>query len=183
MPENDGAIETTTWGQVGIGSIVRDKRGRLHTIIAEVEGWLRLRSAHPVTDTSVRRPADDGPVDIYVPSESEATALLNEALGARHLKDIEGREFTIARRLNWRLEPVARKAKDLRDHIDMIHAVNVDDVLRKHKGTEVNPSNPGRRKAAIDELVEAHETMHDNPGDWPHAFPHMHTLEKIGDPS
>lgn len=173
-----GQIEPSTWGEVGIGNIVRDKRGRLHTIVNDAAGWVQLKSVRVGEVVAVRRPAPETPVDIYVPSEEECLVLLREDLGARMLFDIEERERSIAKALTWRVEPVANRAQALRDHLDMLHGINVDDVLRKNKGTEANPAPKGQRAAALKELRDLHDEAHSDHDLWPMAFPHVHTLDK-----
>lgn len=171
-----GAMQTITWGELKVGHIMRDERDLMHTVVNDLRGWVQLKSVRTGELSPRRRPAPDTPVDIYVPSEEECLVLLREDLGARMLRDVERREHTIARRLNWRLEPVANNAKALRDHLDMIHAVNVDDVLRKHSGTPVNPAPKGQKAAALAELRRLHDLTHEDPETWPMVFPHIHTL-------
>lgn len=171
-------IETTTWGRVEVGHIVRDKNDRIHTVVDERGNWLRLVACRTGADSTVIRPPGDQAVDIYVPTEEEAIDLLSADLGARYLRMIEDREHTIARASRWKMEVLPRKAIAIRDHLDMIHQVNVDDVVRKWRGTEANPAKPAQKKAALDELVRAHEEVHADPTTWPQSFPHIHTLEK-----
>ena len=167
-------MKPTTWGEVRIGDTVRDKEDRLWAVLDDHLGTLVLGSAHPRRETTMRRPDDDRPVDVYVPTETEAINLLDEELGARILVDIERREHTIARALNWQVSPVARKAVALRDHLDWLHGINVDDVLRKHTGTAANPSSPARKKATVEELAQLHDEAHADPDTWPHAMAHFH---------
>ncbi len=173
-----GAIQAITWGELAVGHVYRDEKDLFHWVVQDKQGWVQLKSIRTGELIPLRRPAPDTPVDIYVPSEEECLVLLDEHLGARLLRDIERREHTIARRLNWRMEPLPNNAKALQGHIDMIHAVNVDDVLRKWKGTEANPSDRKTKAAALAELRQAHDEMHADPDTWPMVFPHVHTLEK-----
>jgi hypothetical protein len=153
---------------------VVDKKGRLHTVTAihPAGALFELESAHPVKRTVVE--PGGGPVDTYVPSEEEALILLQDELGARLLFDIQDRERTLAGRAQFRVDPVKRTAVKLRDHIDWLHGVNVDDVLRRHQGTDVNPSTPKAKRASVEELAQAHDEMHDRPDIWPHSLPHHH---------
>jgi len=171
-----GEIVGAYWGRIRLGHIVRDAKDRLHTVIAETEdgSWVRLQAVKDGTTASLRRPPADKPVDIYVPSEEECLILLREDLGARLLRDIEEREHSIARALSWRVKPVANSALAQRDHIDMIHNINVDDVLRKNKGTEVNPASKAQKKASLEELRGLHDQAHEDPVLWPMRFPHTH---------
>lgn len=186
-PIERGRVEPTTWGEVGIGSIVRDKRDRFHTVVDEKAGWLQLSAVRTGEITAVRRPAPDVPVDIYVPSEDEALRLLHAELGAFFLRDIEDREHTVARTLRWRMDPMPPNATLLRDHLDMIHQINVNDVLRRHvkaledrkagKTKEAKKEAALRAEAAISELFAAHDEAHSDPQLWPMAFPHYHQKE------
>lgn len=167
-------MHSTTWGEVKIGDTVRDKEDRLWAVLDDHLGTLVLGSSHPRRESAMRRPADDRPVDIYIPTETEAINFLHEELGARVLREIELREHTIARALNWQLQPVPRKALKLRDHLAWFHGVIADDVLRKHDGTAANPSNPTRKKASVEELCQLHDETHADPDTWPHDMPHYH---------
>lgn len=173
-PRPHGHVVEVTWGEVKVGDTVLDKTDRMHFIEREDQQHLRLLSAHPSKESWMIRPPDDRPVRVYRPSEEEALILLQDELGARLLRDIEEREHTLARRLNIRVEPTPRRVQALRDHLLMLHAINVDDVQRQHKGTEANPSTPKVRKAKIDELCALHDEAHDDPDTWPHAIPHYH---------
>lgn len=173
-----GKMQPTTWGEIELGHIVRDQKDRLHTVIADdSDVTVTLRSAHPAKEVVMRRPPADRPVDIYVPSEEEALTLLGEVLGTRILRDIEEREHSIARALTMRLEPVPNKAQFLQNHLDMLHAINVDDVLRKNKGTEANPASRKTKADTLAELRDLHDEAHADPGLWPMAFTHVHTLD------
>lgn len=173
-----GTMERTTWGDVEVGHIVRDKNDRLWTVIEQKDGWLliqRENDAHVLETVGI--PKFDRLEDeawIYVPSDEEARDLAGAVLGGRLLRMVEEREHTLARALNWRVDPVPRKAVKLRDHIDWLHGVNVDDVLRRHDGTDANPSNPERKKASVEELCRAHDEMHADPDAWPHHYAHHH---------
>jgi hypothetical protein len=167
-----GQMEETVWRDVGIGNIVRDPDDRLWTILDEKTGWIKEQSVQ-TGETRVRiKPA--GEVWIYVPSESEARDLLDKELGARILRGIEDREHTIHRAAMFRVDPVKRAVNPLRDHIDWFHGVNVDDVWRRHNGTKANPSDKERKKASLDELVQAHDEFHADPDLWPHRMAHHH---------
>lgn len=170
-----GRMQRTTWGEVAVGHIVRDRNDRLWKVTKEGYGWVQLTRGDEVVP--MRKPDSINVVHIYVPSDEEALDLLDAVLGARKLRIIEEREHTIARQLNWRMEPVARNARTLRDHLDLVHQVPVDDVLRRWAGTEANPATPKTRKQALDELAEAHDYAHANPDHFPQPFPHVHTLE------
>lgn len=172
-----GKIEPSTWGEVTVGNVVQDKRARLHTVLNDAAGWVQLKAVRAGEIVAVRRPPPETPVNIYVPSEDECLVLLREDLGARLLFDIEERERSIAKALNWRVEPVANRAQALRDHLDMLHGINVDDVLRKHTGTKVNPAPKGQKAASLKELRDLHDEAHSDFDLWPMAFPHIHTLE------
>jgi hypothetical protein len=177
-------MQPTTWGAVDEGAIVRDKNDHLWivgpTSYDEVKEYVLLTPAHgrgePVLTT---RPPGDRPVDTYVATEEEAVLLVEKELGGRILRDIEEREHTIARALNWRVDPVKRSLVALRDHIDWLHGFSVDDVLRKGTGTKINPATPAKKRASIEELCEAHDEAHARPDLWPHVMPHHHA--KIGD--
>ncbi len=173
-----GEIQTITWGELTIGHIYRDEKDFFHWVVNDLQGWVQLKSIRTGELRPLRRPSPETPVDIYIPSEEECLILLDKELGARLLRDAEEREHSIARRLNWRVEPVAASAKAMRDHIDMLHGVKVDDVVRKWQGTEAHPSDRKTKAAALAELRQAHDEMHDDHGTWPMAFPHIHTLEK-----
>lgn len=168
-------IDETTWLTVEIGDIVRDKKDRLWWIRAAKDGELLLDNGRETR--RMERPPADHPVSIYEPTEAEAINLAISDLGGRYLKMIEEREHDIARRLTWLMEPPARTARSIRDHLDMVHAVPVDDVLRRWQGTEVNPSTKQTKAAALAELVEAHDYVHENPDQFPCPFPHVHNLE------
>jgi hypothetical protein len=170
-------IETRKWGPVEIGDIVRDKKDHLWWVreYRIIENDLLLDNGRE--QVRMNRPPADWPVDVYVPTEAEAVNLAIEALGGRMLKQIEEREHDLARRHTWRLEPVARRPAVIRDHLDMIHQVPVDDVLRRWQGTAVNPASKQTRKQALDELVEAHQYVHDHPEDFPSPLPHVHNLD------
>jgi hypothetical protein len=169
-----GHVEATTWGEVAVGHIVRDQKDRFWTVVDERDGWLRLLGARTGESSSIKRPAGDTPTWIYVPSESEMLNLVQEELGARIIRLIEEREHTISRQKVWRQDPIPRNAHALQNHLDMLHGVNVDDVLRKWRGTEVKPSGPGAKKKALDELCELHDETHSDPHLWPAPWPHHH---------
>lgn len=171
-----GQVEEVPWSDVGVGTIVRGKGDRMHTITREEQGWIELKAVKDQQRAVIKKPTT-GAVWAYVPSEDEALVLLNEHLGARLLRDIEDREHSIARALNWRMEPLPRKALVLQNHLDMIHAIKVDDVLRRWKGTDANPATRQTRAQKLDELVRLHEEAHTDHELWPMAFPHVHTLE------
>lgn len=174
-PPAPGRVVPTTWGDVEIGNIVIDQKDRMHYVQKADSGWVQLKAVRTGEVAAVKRPLYTTAVRIYEPSEEECFAILNTELGAKFLmKDIEDREHTIARRLVWRMDPMKRDAKHLRDHLDMIHGVNVDDVLRKHDGTKVNPASRATKKAKLDELAELHDLVHDDPHAWPQSFPHHH---------
>lgn len=174
-------IATRTWGEVEIGDIVRDKEDHLW--------WVRgaWPTNHPegrlgiLVDNGTKKievyPLPATPVDIYVPTEAEAANLVIAELGGRVLKMIEEREHTIARAQTWRLQPLPAVATAIRDHLDMIHQVPVDDVLRRWQGTVANPATKKTRAEALAELREAHEWAHEHPDQFPQSFPHVHNLE------
>lgn len=177
-----GEIQSTTWREVGVGNIVRTPDLHMHSVVQEKQGWLLLerlgRKGEGLETTPIPKHKQlDEPVEIYVPSEEECLNLLEKELGARMLREIEDREQTLSRRLNWRVEPVAASAKAMQTHIDMIHGVNVDDVLRKWQGTDVNPASKEQKRKSLAELRQAHDEMHADPDLWPMPFPHIHTLE------
>ncbi len=173
-----GKMEPTTWGAIELGHIVQDQKGHLHTVIDDSsESTVTLRSAHPAKDVVMRRPAADRAVNIYVPSEEEALQLLSDILGTRVLLEIEEREHSIARALTMRLEPVPNKANFLQNHLDMLHGINVDDVLRKHRGTEANPASKKTRADTLAELRNLHDEAHADPDLWPMSYAHVHTLD------
>lgn len=93
----------------------------------------------------------------------------------RTLREIEDRERTVARAALFRVDPIPRKAVALRDHIDWLHGVNVDDVLRRHNGTPTSPASKEAKKASVEELCQAHDEMHERPDLWPHSLPHHHS--------
>jgi hypothetical protein len=172
-PVQQGEVQPTTWGEVAVGHIVRDKKFRMHTVVDERAGWLQLSAVRTGEVSTIRRPAPDTPVDIYVPSEQECLIALG-SLGPRYLRDVEDREYTKTRSLMWRLDPVARSAKALRDHLDMIHGdVKVEDVVYAHNTAREKKDSP-RAKAKLQELVDLHDEMHADPHLWPQAFPHHH---------
>lgn len=174
-PPARGRVIDTTWGEVEVGNVVIDKKDRMHYVQKADSGWVQLKAVLDGATAAVKRPLYTTTVRIYEPSEEEALTILETELGAKFLmRDIEQREHTIARQLLWRMDPMARNAKHLRDHLDLIHAVNVDDVLRKHDGTKVNPKNKSQKQAALDELATVHDLVHDDPHAWPMAFPHHH---------
>lgn len=164
----------TTWADVQIGDTVFDKKGKLWRVTAERDGWLRIDNGKAIHN--LRRPPDDHEVEMYRPTEQEAINLAIEELGGRILRMIGERERSIRRAQTWQVEPVTRKANAIRDHIDWFHACNVDDVLRRHDGTKANPSSTARKRAALAELVEAHDYLHDNPDAFPMNKPHVHVL-------
>jgi hypothetical protein len=182
-----GQIEPTTWGEVAIGHIVRDQKDRFHTVVDERDGWLLLKAARTEETTSVRRPAPDRPVDIYVPSEDEAFFVLQEGLGVVILRDIETREHTIRRIPSFRMDPMPANAAYLRDHLDMAHQLPVDNVLYRHdkavqdrkdtRDKERKAEAAERIKAAIQELFDAHDEAHSDTHLWPQAIPHHHAKE------
>ena len=171
-----GHVEHVDWSEVGFGSIVQGKGDRMHRITREEQGWIELTAVKDGQRAVIKKPTS-GTIGAYVPSEEEALILLNEELGARLLRDIEEREHTVARALNWRMEPVARNARALQNHLDMIHGIKVDDVLRRWQGTEANPASRQTRAQKLDELVRLHDEAHTDYDLWPHAFPHVHTLD------
>jgi len=172
-----GHVEEVSWSDVGLGTIVRGKGDRMHTITREEQGWIELKAVKDGQRAVIKKPTT-GTVWAYVPSEDEALIMLNEGLGARMLQDIEMREHSIARALNWRMEPVKRTAQVLQNHLDMIHGIKVDDVLRRWQGTQANPATKQTRKQKLDELANLHDEAHADPDLWPMAFPHVHTLEE-----
>lgn len=171
-----GHVEEVDWTDVGFGSIVRGKGDRMHTITREEQGWIELTAVKDGAVTKIKKPTT-GKVGAYVPSDEEALTLLNAELGARLLRDIEEREHSIARALNMRLEPVPNKANFLQNHLDMLHGINVDDVLRKHRGTEANPATKRTRAETLAELRNLHDEAHADPDLWPMAYAHVHTLD------
>lgn len=172
MEPQRGQIEPTTWREVHVGNIVRDKKDRFWTVVDEQTGWVKLQAAKDGDIKSMPKPA--GEVDIYVPSEFECLTWLREELGARGLREIEEREHTVARQLNWRLEPLPRSAVKIRDHIYMVHgSVYVDDLLGRFQRAK-ETGDKVRAKVQLDTLVEAHATMHEDPGTYPMAYPHHH---------
>jgi hypothetical protein len=170
-------IEQRTWGDVQLGDIVQDKNGRLHIVNGVYPNVILLSTRLDLHE--LKRPPDDRPVGIYYASEAEQADMAPEEMRHRMLRDIEERERTIARAALFRVDPIPRKAVALRDHIDWLHGVNVDDVLRRHNGTPVNPASKDAKKNAIEELCEAHDEMHLRPDLWPHSLPHHHA--RIGD--
>lgn len=182
-PPPRGSVEPTTWGAVGVGDIVVREDDFMFTIEAEKTGWLKAVSPRRDVEPWVfRRPVAHEVARVYVPTEEEAVELLGEILGARRLRDIERREHTLARALTWHMEPIAANAKTLRDHLDMIHEVKVDDVLRKYEYSPVGEKpkeKTARRKSALAELQEAHDVVHADPHNWPSHLPHYHApIEK-----
>lgn len=181
-----GEVVEVPWADVGFGSIVRGKGDRMHTITREEQGWIELKAVKDGQRVVIKKPTE-GTIFAYVPSEEEALILLNEELGARLLRDIEEREHSIARALNWKMEPCASTPQALRDHLDMIHNINVDDVFRRAQGgTEKEKKDmskegkAARRQRKIDALAELrnlHDEAHTDPSLWPMRFPHTHTLE------
>lgn len=187
-----GHVEPADWADVTLGHIVQDKKDRMHTVVGvSPDGSkVKLNACRTGEEVILSRPS--GAVNIYVPSESECKLLLLEELGARILRDIEDREHTIARSLLWRLDPVARTAKSLRDHMDMIHGeVYAEDQLYRHqKGVDLQKSAKARhdadgekegarlKKASLDMLAQMHDEMHADPHLHPMGFPHHHA--KIG---
>lgn len=169
-----GRVVDLTWGEVKVGDTVLDKTGRMHIVQVETRDEVLLLSAHPVGEVWINRPSAERAVQVYRPSEQEALVLLQDELGARLLRDIEEREHTLARRAHFRVDPIKRTATALRDHISWLHGFNVDDVWRKHAGTDANPSDKERKKASIEELCQAHDEAHERPDIWPHDIPHHH---------
>lgn len=177
-----GAIQPTTWGGVAVGHILRWDDDRFHTVMQDKSGWVQLQSVKTGELWPHRRPAPETPIDIYVPSDEEAIFLLHEGIGASVLRDIESREHSIARALTWQVEPVASTAVALRDHIDFMHAINVDDVLRQQQGTKANPVPKGQKAAKLQELRDLHDEAHNDPDLWPMSRAHSHHLNpKKGD--
>jgi hypothetical protein len=167
-------IEQRTWGDVQTGDIVRDLTGNLH-VATVTEGAPSVGLLSTKLEMRwIARPPDDRSVDVYVPTEGEAADLRHYDVRERMLRQIEERERTIARAALFRVDPTPRRAVALRDHIDWLHGVNVDDVLRRHSGTPVNPASKEAKKASIEELCEAHDEMHARPDLWPHSLPHHH---------
>lgn len=181
-----GGMQPSTWHDVEVGNVVRDRNGRLHTVSAIDSQYVTLTPAHgrgePVT---IVRPPDEREVEIYVPSEQEAINLLHEELGARVLRDIEEREHTIRRASSWKLEPCEPNVNALRDHIDMIHERNphVGTLLSRYNPSTKPTTKEGRaelkekRKQILQEMLDIHVELHQDPHIWPMAFPHTHTLE------
>jgi len=169
-----GHCETVTWGEVAVGHIIREADHRMHTVMQDKRGWVQLKAALDESLKAVKRPAADTPVEIYVPSEDECFQLLYAELGAFFLRDMEQREHTITRQLMWRLAPVSGSAKDLRDHIDLIHGgTYVENLLYSYQAG-VEKKDPPRKRAAIAELRKVHDELHSDPHMWPMAFPHHH---------
>lgn len=184
-----GAMQSSTWGEVGFGSIVQDKNGHLHRITEDDGRMVKLVAAHgrqPVA-VFIQRPAVDREVLVYVPSEQEAINLLHEELGARVLREIEEREHTIRRASSWELEPCEPNVNALRDHIDMIHGRNphVGTLLSRYNPSTKPTTKKGRaelkekRKQILQEMLDIHVELHQDPHIWPMAFPHTHTLEAL----
>lgn len=181
-----GHMEQIPWPHVDIGHVVRLDKDRMWTVTDRKQGWIKRRAVKD-GEIVVEKQPTSGMADIYVPSEDECVILLHDELGARLLRDIEEREHSIARALTWRMEPLASTPLDLRDHLDMIHNIPVDDVYRRAGGgTEAerkDKSKAGtaaRRQRKIDALAEMrslHDQAHDDPALWPMRFPHVHTLE------
>lgn len=172
-PAKLGHIESATWRDIHIGHIVRDKKDRLWTVIDEKTGFVKLQAVKDGVIRVQQKPA--GEVDIYVPSEDECKDLLVEGLGASLLRIIEEREHSLARALNWRLEPLTgRGVVKLRDHITMIHGgVYVEDLLGRWQRAK-EAGDKVRQKDQVDQLLDAHATMHDDPHGYPMAYPHHH---------
>lgn len=165
----------TTWGQVEVGQIVFDKNAKMWWVRSERPGQILLDDGLTEPMSTIR-PPDNRPVDIYEPTEQEAVNLAVEGLGGRVLRLIRERERTIRKAQTWQMEPVARRAVTLRDHIDWFHDANVDDVLRRWQGTAAKPSSAETKRIKLAELVEAHDAMHADPGIFPMTRPHVHTL-------
>lgn len=183
-----GHMQPNIWRDVGLGNVVRDKNGRLHTIVEDEGGYVTLAPAHGWgTRVSIPRPPDDRDVQVYVPSEQEALNLLHAELGARVLREIEEREHTIARASSWKLEPCEPNVNALRDHIDMIHGRNphVGTLLSRYNPSTKPTTKEGRaelkekRKQILQEMLDIHVELHQDPHIWPMAFPHTHTLEAL----
>ena len=183
-----GAMQPSTWGEVGVGNVVRDKNGHLHTVTGDTGWYVVLTPAHGRGEpVEIRRPDDDRQVDIYVPSEQEALNLLAEELGARVLRDIEEREATIARASSWKLEPCAANPQALRDHMDMVHGQtrHTDTLLSRYNPSTKPTTKEGRaelkakRAAILQEMLDIHVELHQDSHIWPMAFPHTHTLEAL----
>jgi hypothetical protein len=168
-------IEQRTWGDVQLGDIVQDKNSNLHFVITLYDNVVQLASTR-LTTAQITRPADDHPVNVYLPTGDEMSDMGAADMQYRTLRQIEERERTISQSSKFRVDPIPRRAVALRDHIDWLHGVNVDDVLRRHQGTAVNPSSKEAKKASIAELCEAHDEMHARPDLWPHSLPHHHAV-------
>lgn len=177
QPVERGRLEEAVWGDVAIGHVVQDKKFCLHTVVDEIDGWVKLKAVRTDAVASLQRPAAGTPVKIYVPSDAECLSLLSKSLGAATLRDIEERERTLSKSLLWRLDPVGRNAKALRDHIDMIHGgTSVEHFLYETQAATAKRDAP-RKKAAIDDMVAVHEEMHRDAHLWPQGFPHHHAKE------
>jgi hypothetical protein len=172
-------IQHKTWKDIQLGDIVQDKNGNLHAVTTLDDDTVTLLSTKLTVFQMERRLRGTQIVAVYIPTEGEAADLAHHDLGERMLRQIEERERTIARAALFRVDPIPRKAVALRDHIDWLHGVNVDDVLRRHNGTPVNPASKDAKKLAVEELCEAHDEMHARPDLWPHSLPHHH--KRIGD--
>lgn len=183
-----GAMQPSTWGEVGLGSVVQDKNGHLHTVTYIDWEVVHLAPAHGRGEpVEMRRPRYDREVQVYVPSEQEALNLLHSELGARVLRDIEEREATIRRALSWKLEPCEPNPQALRDHMDMVHGQtrHTDTLLSRYNPSTKPTTREGRaalkekRKQILQEMLDMHVEMHQDPHIWPMAFPHTHTLEAL----
>ena len=171
-----GHVEMIPWDEVLVGHILRRNDGELWTVTDQKNGWALLaRNGETIGIPQFQRGTQL--VASYVPSEGEALDLLHRDLGARILKQIEETQRTLSKAAEFRVDPIARKATALRDHIDWLHGVNVDDVLRRHNGTPTSPASKETKKASVQELCDAHDEMHERPDLWPHSLPHHHAKE------
>ena len=172
-----GHMEPTVWGKVEVGNIVRDQRDMLHTVVFlshDTVGLKPVRGAE--RSIAMIRPANDRPVDVYVPSESECLTLLDKELGARLLVRVEEREHTLAQAPRFRVDPVPRNVEALKDHCSWMHGVELQDQLNQYNLAKKKRDKQGKEDA-LDEMVRAHDEFHADQALWPQPIPHHHAKE------
>lgn len=69
-----------TWGEVIVGTYVRDKNGVVYRVEDEKNGWLLLVKRDGTKDAQLR-PPPGAPVTVMVPTIAEATETIATHLG------------------------------------------------------------------------------------------------------
>lgn len=132
-----------TWGELRVGSYMKDKNGQLWKVVAERDFHLQIQNREGRKVHLQPKPAAT-PVTIMDATEIEAHEAITTILGARNVAERKEPDGV------WNCPPFPTHSEGAgihfaRSHLSLMHGMFVDDV-RTIKG-----------------LVEAHEASHAKP--------------------